>query len=118
MTYCVFKVFSEISTPTDKVRQRLGVGLAGEGNPVGLELHLEFAGILDDAVMHNSDAARLVHMRVRVGIRRLAVGCPTGVANSYVRSESFRKDRLKLAELSLLLEGRHCALRLHDRNAR
>jgi hypothetical protein len=61
----------------------LGVGLAGEGEAVALELGAEGGVVLDDAVVDDRDrgaAAAEVGMGVAVG--RRPVGGPPGVADA------------------------------------
>ena len=57
----------------------------GEDRALGLELGAERAEVLDDAVVHDRDAAGLV--RVGVALGRLAVGRPAGVADAGVAAD-------------------------------
>jgi hypothetical protein len=59
------------------------VGLRPEVDAVlRLELLLELVRVLDDAVVHHRDAARLVQMRVGVLVRAGAMGGPAGVRDT------------------------------------
>src|SRR5215212_6468843 len=58
----------------------LGVGFSFEHRAVFLKRSAQLAEILDDAVVDNGDA--IGRMRMRVGLGRLAVRGPTGVADA------------------------------------
>ena len=64
----------------DEMGDDLGVGVGGEYRSLRHELRLELAEILDDAVMH--DRYEIGHMRVGVGLDRLAVRGPARVADA------------------------------------
>ena len=66
----------------DQVGDDLGVGVAGELDPVGLELGLQFGEVLDDAVVDDRDPAGRVGVRVRVAVVRRAVRRPAGVPDA------------------------------------
>ena len=66
--------------PGDEMADRLGVGLALEGDALGLEFGLELAVVLDDPVM--DDGEPLGGMRMGVGLGRCAVRRPAGVADA------------------------------------
>ena len=66
----------------DHVRERLGVGVADQRDATLREAVPELLGVLDDAVVHDRDAARGVGVRVGVDVVRLAVGGPPGVADA------------------------------------
>ena len=63
----------------DQLRDHLGVGLGLEAVALGDQLVAQHLEILDDAVVHDRDAARLVGVRVVAG--RRAVRRPAGVAD-------------------------------------
>ena len=66
--------------PGDQVHGDLGVGVAGELHPVGLQLAAQRGEVLDDAVVHDRDLAGGVTMRVRIAVGGPAVGGPAGMA--------------------------------------
>mmetsp|Transcript_59261 Transcript_59261/g.139848 ORF Transcript_59261/g.139848 Transcript_59261/m.139848 type:complete len:517 (-) Transcript_59261:3941-5491(-) len=74
----------------DQVGDDLGVGLAGEHIAAGLEFGAQFVVVLDDAVVHQGDAAHAGlagtrpgrEMRVGVVHRRRAVRGPAGVGDA------------------------------------
>src|SRR6202034_2233360 len=55
---------------------------AAELDAVGLELVAEQFGVLDDAVVDDRDAVVRVGVGVRIGLVRLTVGGPAGVAEA------------------------------------
>ena len=65
-----------------QVGQHLGVGLGREAVAPALESLPDRAGVLDDAVVDDGDAARLVGVGMRVGRGRRAVGGPAGVTDA------------------------------------
>ncbi len=87
----------------DQVHEDFGVGLGGEGHAVRLELGAQVVGVLDDAVVHDREPPGLAHVRVRVGVARLAVGGPAGVADSGRAAEAGRDGRGELGDPPLLL---------------
>ena len=64
----------------DEMSDHFGVGVAGEDRAVRDQLFLQLAEILDDAVMHDRD--QVGRMRMRVGLGRLAVRGPAGMADA------------------------------------
>ena len=62
--------------------QTLGVGIAGEYHAVGLQRSSEFNGVLDNPVVHQSDIAGGVEVRVSVHVVRLTVGGPSGMSDA------------------------------------
>ena len=68
-----------------QVSHNLGVGLALKGVAEGLELGLEVGEILDDAVVDQGHATRLVRVGVRCG--RGAMGGPAGMADADGRGQ-------------------------------
>ena len=67
----------------DEEREHLGVGLGAElAGPARCKLLLERAVILDHAVVHDGQLAAGVGVRMRVGLGRLAVRGPAGVADA------------------------------------
>ncbi len=64
------------------MRDRLAVGLADELDARALELGTQRCEILDDAVVHNGDAAGGVGVRVGVAVIRRAVGGPAGMPHA------------------------------------
>ncbi len=65
---------------TDEMHRHLGIGLAGEPRALLFQRLAQFAEILDDAVVNDGDAVG--GMRMRVGLGRLAVGGPAGMADA------------------------------------
>ncbi len=77
----------------------LGVGVAGELGSFGDELLFQLAEVLDDAVMHHRHL--LGHVRMRIGLDRLAVGGPAGMADAGVAVERGGFEALlKIAQLA------------------
>ncbi len=76
--------------PGDQVHGDLGVGVAGELHPVGLQLAAQRGEVLDDPVVHDRDLARGVAVRVGVAVGRPAVGGPAGVAQPGVPAQRYR----------------------------
>ena len=76
--------FFEIAGALDMVLDQVGddfrIGLRTESMPGFPQALLEGEIVLDDAVVHNDDAAGIVRMRVR--LRWPAVGCPAGMADA------------------------------------
>ena len=84
----------------DQVRDDLGVGLGDERVPFLLELLLQVEVVLDDAVVHDDDAAGAVAMRVGVLLGRAAVRRPARVADAVVPVQRVVGDDLfELREL-------------------
>src|SRR6185436_11184367 len=82
------------------MRDHLGVGLAVEVGALFLQLFAQFPEVLDDAVVHDSELFGGV--RMRVVLRRLAVGRPSGVADADQSLERVAlQPRLEIAELAL-----------------
>ena len=66
----------------DEVRDRLRVGLGGQGVAPRLEPVAQLAEVLDDPVVDDRDLARAVQVGVGVEIVRPAVGRPAGVGEA------------------------------------
>ena len=66
----------------DEVRDDLGVGVGDDGVAVLAQVAAQLLEVLDDAVVHDRDAARAVQVRVRVAVGRGAVGGPAGVGDA------------------------------------
>jgi hypothetical protein len=64
----------------DQMCHHLGVGLAGEFGALLFQHQAQFAKILDDAIVNDGDVVGGV--RMRVVLRRLAMGGPAGVADA------------------------------------
>ena len=64
----------------DELRQRFGVGFAGEFRALFFQHLPQLAEVLDDAVMNHGDVVG--RMLVRVALGRLAMGGPAGVADA------------------------------------
>ena len=99
----------------DQMRHHLGVGVAGEGMPRGLQLLAQVGEVLDDAVVHHGDAAVAAGVRMGVGLARAAVGCPARVADAAGAFEVEMPQRVRQAgnlalavhhlELAVLVDG-------------
>ena len=76
--------------PRDQVHGDLGVGVAGELHPGGLQLAAQRREVLDDAVVHDRDLPGGVAMRVRVAVGGPPVGGPPGVAQPGVPAQRGR----------------------------
>ncbi len=77
----------------DQMHDHLGVGLAGKGVALGLQLGAQFFVVFDDAVVHQRDpgwalrggiqrAGAVAEVRVRVVLGRRAVGGPARVGDA------------------------------------
>ena len=78
----------------------LGVGLAGEFRALLFQHLPQFAEILDDAVVNHGDVVG--RMRMRVGLIRLAVGGPAGMADAGMTGERFGvQSRFEVFQLAL-----------------
>ncbi len=66
----------------DEMNHHLGVGLGGKLRTLALQLGAQLAEILDDAVVHHGDV--LGRVRMRIGLVRLAMGGPAGMADAGV----------------------------------
>src|SRR5690606_10888774 len=86
----------------DEVNDHLRVRLTLEGMTQRLQLAPERARILDDTVVNDRELRILVHVRVRIHLRRRAVRRPPGVgdADRAVRLAPVRKTLLELRDLS------------------
>ena len=76
----VHRIVAGLELARDEMGDDLGVGVGGEHRAFRRELGLELAEILDDAVMH--DRHEVGHMRVGVGLDRLAMRRPARVADT------------------------------------
>jgi hypothetical protein len=65
-----------------QVHRHLGVGVAGELNPGGLEFGTQCGVVLDDPVVHDRELAGGVAVRMGVAIGRAAMGGPAGVTDA------------------------------------
>ena len=84
----------------DEVGDDLGVGLALKLEALLLELFAQLAEILDDAVVH--DGHPVAGMRMGIGLVRLAVGCPAGMADAGGAGERvLLEPALQVLELAL-----------------
>ncbi len=78
------EVLGRFQLAGDQVGDDLGVGLAGEGEALGLELAPEYRVVLDDAVVHHGHrgrAASAAEVRVRIAVGGRPVGRPSRVAD-------------------------------------
>ena len=76
--------------PGDQVHGDLGVGVAGELHPDGLELAAQRGEVLDDAVVDDRDLDGGVAMRVGVAVGGPAVSGPAGMAQPGVPAQRCR----------------------------
>ena len=84
----------------DQLRDHLGVGLGLEAVALGDQLVAQHLEVLDDAVVHHRDAARLVGVGVVAG--RRAVGRPAGVADAdHAGQRLLLEHPLEVDELAL-----------------
>ena len=84
----------------DEVGDDLGVGLALELEALLFELFAQLAEVLDDAVV--DDRHPVAGVRMRVGLVRLAVGCPAGMADAGGAGERvLLEPPLQVLELAL-----------------
>ena len=77
-----------------QVRDDLGVGLRDELVPLALQLVLQLEVVLDDAVVHDHDAAGAVAVRVGVLLGRAAVRGPARVADAVFAVDRVGQDDL------------------------
>ena len=99
----------------DQMRHHLGVGVAGEGMPRGLQLLAQVGEVLDDAVVHHGDAAVAAGVRMGISLARTAVGCPTRMSDAAGAFEVEMPQRVRQAgnlalavhhlELAVLVDG-------------
>ncbi len=80
------RIVSGLELARDEMGDDLGVGVAGEGHALCGEFLLQLAEVLDDAVMHHRD--EFGHVRVRIGLDRLAVGGPARVTDAGIAREA------------------------------
>ena len=66
-----------------QIGHHLRVRLRMEAKSLLLQIDTQLGFVLNDAVMHHSDLAAVGQMGMAVGIRRCAMGCPTGVADAH-----------------------------------
>ncbi len=85
----------------EQLRGHLGVGLRGQLDAGRLELVAQLAEVLDDPVVHQRHAARRTDVRVRVAVRRRAVGGPAGVPQA-CRGARQRRRAERLDEVGQL----------------
>jgi len=84
----------------DELGHHFGIRLGFEANTLGFQRGLQLAEILDNAVM--DDSQLVGGMGVRIGLVRLAVGRPAGVADSDdTGKRSLGKLGLEVAQLAL-----------------
>ena len=86
----------------DQHRQHLGVGLAVELVPLACQKLLQRGVVLDNAVVDERDAARVVQVRVGVLLRRRAVGGPARVRDAHARVR--QRAAVALVAVDLVLE--------------
>ena len=85
----------------DQVGNHLGVRLRLERDSLGLQLGAQLSEVLDDAVLHDHQLAGEIHVRMRVALARLAVGCPARVADADVALDRrLRQPRRQVAQLA------------------
>ena len=83
----------------DQMRDNLGVRFARELRSFGQQLRLQFAEILDDAIVHNRHIVR--HMRVRVRFARPAMGRPARMPDAGVSRKRLGTETLpEIAQFS------------------
>ena len=87
----------------------LGVGVAGEGGTVAHQLFLQLTEVLDDAVMHHRH--QLGHMRMGIGLDRLAMRGPAGMADAGVAHQRLALQALfEIAQLAFGAPPRQVAV--------
>ena len=85
----------------EQVRDDLGIRLGAEDVAVGDQLLLEHHVVLDDAVEHDREAVVAARERMRVGLRRTAVGGPARVADAGRGGRAVRaRDLLEHAQIA------------------
>jgi hypothetical protein len=93
------RVVAGLEFAGDEMGDDLGICVAGEHRAFGDQLLFQLAEILDDAVMHYRD--EIGHMRMRVGLDRLAVSGPARMADAGVAGERMAlKHVLEIAQLA------------------
>ncbi len=73
----------------DEVREDLGVGFAGEDVAQLEQPRAQDRVVLDDAVVHDGDSLAAIQVRVRVGVGRAAMRCPTRMSDADGPGERF-----------------------------
>ena len=101
----------------DQVRDHFGVGLRLELVAFGDQLALDLEVVLDDAVVHDDDAAGAVAMRMRVLFRRPAVRGPARVAEAIHAGERLSLDRVFEVDQLAGAAAHFDRAVLHDRDA-
>ena len=85
----------------DQVRDNLGIGFGDEPVAVGLERRLEVEIVLDDAVVHDHQAARAIPVGMSVFLGGAAVGGPPRVTQAVAaRDRVGGQDFLEPGELA------------------
>lgn len=89
----------------EQVRHDFGVGLRRQLVAARLQLGPQSGEVLDDAVVHNGDAPRIVQMGMGIGVGRAAVRGPPGVpdAGEPARKRPVHQLLLQIDELARLL---------------
>ena len=68
------------------------------------KLFLQNLIVLDDAIMHQSQVTAHAHMRMRIGSRRLTMGSPAGMGDTYMTTAILLgSHRLQVTHLTLCL---------------
>src|SRR5436853_1076836 len=81
------------------------------------ELRLESGGVLDDSVVDDCDMIFAVGLRVRVALIGNAVGRPTGMRDSEIAVDGFRREcRLESGDFSRFFSSLD-SLAVHDCDA-
>jgi hypothetical protein len=73
-----------------QMRHHLGVGVAGHLDAGGLQIRAQTREVFDDPVVHHGDLPGRLGVRVRIAVRRAAVGGPTGVPDTGPTGQSMR----------------------------
>ena len=114
-------VVAHVVLPRDQVDSDLGVGVAGELHPGGLELSTQRGEVLDDAVVDHRDLAGGVAVRVGVAIGGPAVGGPPGVPERGRTDETLgtrlAERGLQVGQTSGLAAYREAAVTVEQRHA-
>ena len=83
---CGKQVFALIQIEHDLVGDDFGVGIRGKAEALPGLFGFEFLEILDNAVVHNGNAA-IAYMRMRIVFRRHAMCGPAGMRNTQLSGE-------------------------------
>ena len=88
----------------NQLQQHLSISSTLKHIPLLDELFLQHLVILDDTIMHQSQVTTHAYMRMSIGSRRLTMGSPTGMSDTYTTATVLiSSQRLQITHLTLCL---------------